>query len=298
MSSQVMIEFLNVGLIQTTTDSNSAWKEGPPMHWLEQSLAWEEIQRTLRDFRASEPKPHLILAPELSVPRGRISQLRRAAAALGSIIIAGVDYRLDYAARTARNEAVVFVPSGWKVHGRSSSATEMFVGKTYPAHREAEKLKTAKWTYVHEPSFWIFEGAEAGQFGVSICYDFLDLERALMYKGKLQHLIVIAYNRDGDSFRYMAESLARTVFCNVVVCNTGYHGGSVAITPYYTAWERTVYRHHGNQMLASQIIRIPVRQMIEAQQGSCRPLRFKSPPPGWVGEKTGHINLTMKKRKL
>ena len=290
-------DFLNVGLIQTNLDHKSAWQNGPPMAPLEQSLAWEEIQRCLRSFRSFEPRPHLVLIPELSVPRGRMEDLRRAAGVLGALIIAGIDYRLDYQERKAYNEAAVFIPSGWRHNSRGGRVAQMFVGKTYAAKEESKALKKTEWNFVEEPNFWVFEGADAGRLGVSIRYDFLDVERALMYKQQIQHLIVIAYNRDGDSFLHIAEGLARTVYCNVVVCNTGFHGGSLGITPYYEPWERTVYRHNGNQMLASQVIKIPVRSLIEAQMGNDTVKKFKSLPPGWSGISSDTINL-LKKLKL
>jgi hypothetical protein len=108
-------------------------------------------------------------------------------------------------------------------------------------------------------------------------------------------LVVVAYNRDGESFQHMAESLARTVYCNVVICNTGYHGGSLAITPCYEPWERTVYRHNGNRMLTSQVIQFPVQPLVDAQSGSAPPRTWKSLPPGWG---SGNAGLRLRKRKV
>lgn len=290
--------FLNVGLIQTSLDGKSAWQNGPPMAPLEQTLAWEEIQRCLRAFRSCEPRPHLVLIPELSVPRSHLTDLRRAAGALGSVVVAGVDYRLDIPNREAFNEAVVFVPRRWKTAAQSSQVTELHIGKTYPAAEEARLLSKKNWTFRNEANFWVFDGGEAGRFGVSICYDFLDLERALMYKEQVQHLFVVAYNRDADSFMHMAESLARAVYCNVVICNTGHYGGSLAISPYYEPYARTVYRHNGNEMLTSQVIRLPVKSLIEAQEGRAPERRWKSLPPGWSKRAGGKVKISLTKRGL
>lgn len=286
--------FLNVGLIQTTTDATSAWPEavGPPMNSLEQARAWEEIRWCLRCFRNSDPKPQIILIPELAVPRGRIDDLRRAAMSTGTVVIAGVDYNLDYQNQAVRNEAVVIIPDRWHKSERSWKATSMVVGKTYPARKEEAALqKGGGWRFEKEPHMWVFEAGEAGRFGVAICYDFLDLQRALMYRQQIQHLFVVSYNRDVESFLHMSESLARTIYCNVVVSNTGFYGGSLVVTPYIEPWRRTVYRHNGNQMLTHQVVQLPVASLIDAQEVRGPNETFKSLPPGWD---PGRMDLTKK----
>ena len=292
-------EYLNVGLVQTNLKASAAWRAGvgPPMHAMAQAKVWDEVQRSFSYFRAAEPKPQVILIPELSVPRGRIGDLQRAARALGSVVIAGLDYRLDWAAHHVWNEAVLLIPEKWRKGERSRRLTSITIGKTYPAIKEEADLadkKNGGWTFVREPHCWLFDAGEAGRFGVSICYDFLDLQRALLYKELIQHLFVISYNRDTDSFLHNAESLARTMYCNVVVCNTGYHGGSLAITPYYEPWQRTVYRHNGNEMLVSQVVKLPVRAMIHAQAGIDPSGKFKSRPPGWNQSPGGTSELKKK----
>ncbi len=109
---------------------------------------------------------------------------------------------------------------------------------------------------------------------------------------------MVSYNKDTDSFLYNAESLARTMYCNVVVCNTGHHGGSVAITPYYEPWQRTVYRHNGNEMLASQVVKVPVRSLLNAQAGKAPPKSFKSLPPGWQKSPGGKVKLEPKSETI
>jgi hypothetical protein len=112
---------------------------------------------------------------------------------------------------------------------------------------------------------------------------FLDLERVAMYRLKIQHLFVLSYNQDISSFDHVAEALARMVYCNVVVCNSGHFGGSAAVTPYYEPSKRVIYRHSGNKLATSQIISLPVRDLVLAQSGTDPGKVFKERPPGADG---------------
>jgi hypothetical protein len=127
-----------------------------------------------------------------------------------------------------------------------------------------------------DPTYYLFDGLEIGRFGVAICYDLLDLERAALYAGRIQHLFVIAYNRDTQSFLHMSEALSRVMFCNIVICNTGFYGGSLAVAPYYKPWKRTIYKHEGAELATYQVVSLPVSSLIDAQSGN----RIEEPPEG------------------
>jgi predicted amidohydrolase len=281
---------MHVALIQTNLNADSAWRTGPRMAAHEQQAAWQEIQRAFRAVHNSAPSPHVVLLPELAVPRGRRVSLRRLADSLGAVVIAGFDYRLDYPKREAKNEAVVIIPRSRSNRRRQGQPNPIIVGKTYAAPGESIRLTQAGWTFAEDQTLWLFRGEDIGDFGVAICYDFLDVERAVLYQGQIHTLFIIAYNRDTQSFLYHAESLARTLFCNVVVCNTGFFGGSLAISPYYEPWRRTIYRHDGNNMTTVQVVTLPIQSLDSVQRGSVllsnptdpRSKRlFKDLPPGW-----------------
>jgi predicted amidohydrolase len=130
------------------------------------------------------------------------------------------------------------------------------------------------------------DGVDIGRFGVSICYDLMDLERATLYAGRIQHLFVIAYNQDTQSFFHVSEALSRVMFCNVVICNTGHYGGSVAVSPYYRPWQRIIYKHEGSKLATSQVITLPIQDLVDAQRGDRKKVSdadehflFKNPPP-------------------
>ena len=283
---------LRVGLIQTSLDHNTAWVGSAAMTRDEEERAISEIRRHMAAFGQKSEKPDIILLPELAVPRGFVQNLRKMAGTLETIVIAGLDYRTVVAGNPTfvANEAVVIVPNRWRGHNISAAGSLRHIGKTYPA--PGEKTKLASLSPSHElrpiPEVWLFDGGRIGRFGVAICYDFLDLDRMAMYRGQVQHLFVLAYNPDSTSFYHAAEATARMVFCNVVICNCGYYGGSLAVSPYYRPERRTVYRHIGAELATSQIISLPVAALYEHQRlgghvpGTPEHERFKSLPPGYA----------------
>ena len=283
MTDVTLEDVLRVGVIQTTVD-NSAWGADLRMTTVEEERAVSEIQQHLAALNLEDPKPHIILLPEVAIPLGFLPRLRKIAAKMNSIIIAGMDFEAFTATpvRTARNRAAIIIPNRWGA-SHSSKTTLRYVGKTYPSYEEAEHLTKCGYTFHPTPEIWLFDGGRFGRFGVVICFDLLDLERVAMYRMQVQHLFVLAYNKDATTFDHAAEALARMIYCNVVICNTGHHGGSIAISPYKRPERRMVYRHSGMGLSTSQTICLPVASLHAAQTGAWpedKPREFKSLPPG------------------
>ena len=112
---------------------------------------------------------------------------------------------------------------------------------------------------------------------------------------KIQTLFVLAYNRDTTSFDHVAEAIARMVFCNVVVCNCGVFGGSLAVSPFREPSKRTVYKHSGQKLPNAQLIELPLAMLKARQRNSAEDEgEFKSLPPGFLDL----VDLTTKTETL
>lgn len=295
-------EELTVGIIQTTVNADLAWPKSaskPRMSAAQDAHAWQEICKAMRALKDGDVAPRIVILPELSLPRTRLADFEKLVCALNVIAFVGVDYRLNHITKQARNEGLVFIPAGfWK--GRPSrNCIRIIFGKSHAAPGEKAALKklSPSWSYSGDDDVYIFDAEKYGRIGVSICYDFMDLERAVMYRGRVHHLFVLAYNKDLGMFRSLADSLSRTVFCNVIVCNTGFFGGSIAVSPYHAAYKRTLYSHDGNGLFTTQVVKLPVRGLEQARIGKGEKIAFKrrdekvfkDPPPG-LGEPS---NLTL-----
>jgi hypothetical protein len=251
----------------------------------EEERAITEIRGFFAAFRQEKVPPDIIVLPELAVPTGFEPQLRRMATQMQSVVIAGFDYREGAHSGEVHNEALLIVPKRWRGKTMGSKSTTRRIGKTYAAPEEDKKLTAIGCAFKKDPSVWLFDGDSVGTFGVMVCYDFLDLERVAMYRGKVQHLFILALNKDATSFRHVAEAVSRMAFCNVVICNCGHYGGSLAVSPYRLSERRTIYQHAGPSLATAQIIDLPVAS-IDLHQHGLDPKKdgekeFKSLPPGY-----------------
>ena len=286
-------DFLHIGVIQTSVSAETAWADDGSGRWeecvrmsaVEERHAKKEIRHFLSSLRGSEHQPDIILLPELAVPLGFQSRLKRAAEKLETIIIAGLDYRIERgeAQPTVSNEAIIVVPR--RLRGRQvARRTEIRrVGKTYAAPGEVKKLSAISGggvSFLAHPTVWIFDGDGIGKFAVAICYDFMDLDRIVMYRNQIQTLFILAYNRDTTSFDHLAEALSRMLFCNVIICNCGEFGGSLAVSPFREPFRRSIYRHAGQRLPNAQIIQLPLASLALHQSGIANG-EFKSLPPGF-----------------
>ncbi|MDI1266374.1 MAG: hypothetical protein PS018_24275 [bacterium] len=284
-----MLEKLAVGIVQTNLDAALAWQRGPEMDIDEALEAESQIVHALESFAEAGPRPQIVVLPELAVPLHMRHQLQSHANALESIIIAGLDYRIVRhptmrQAGCVKNEALLVLPDRWLGRRLRAPTTARIIGKTYPAWGERRLLRTAHYDFAPDPVVWVFDGHDAGRFAVAICYDFMDLERLAMYRGRIHHLFVLAYNKDVQSFNHTAEALARMAFCNVVVANTGFYGGSLAVSPFREPYLRTIFRAEGLKLVVAQTVELPVQSLHEHQvmpmYGDDAP--FKAHPPGFV----------------
>lgn len=279
---------LKIGVIQTSLDPFAAWVQTSKMSASEEERAIIEIRAFLAAFNQETPPPDIIVLPELAVPTGFEKTLRTMAAKMHSVIIAGFDYRDGEQPGHVHNDALLIVPPVWRGKKIGPVTSVRRIGKTYPAPEEKKKLNAIPCEFEMDPTVWLLDGGAIGSFGVMVCYDFLDLERIAMYRGKVQHLFILALNKDATSFRHVAEAVARMAFCNVIICNCGYFGGSLAVSPYRLPEKRTIYQHSGSGLATAQIIEVPVAHL-DAHQHGASPKSdgvnlFKSLPPGFIDE--------------
>jgi predicted amidohydrolase len=291
MQENSLEEMLQVGIIQTTLNARLAWEKGarlPQISSAQDDHIWQELCKAMRSFQDNSLQPRLIVAPELTLPRTRVQEFTHLVGSLNAITIVGLDYNYNWRRKTVKNQGHLIIPNNFFKKRASRQCSSIVFGKSFPAPKEEFMLRTglqSSWSFQKDSNVYVVDCDMYGSFGISICYDFMDVERALMYRGRIQHLFVIAYNQDIEMFRSLANALSRTVFCNVIVCNTGSFGGSLAVSPYHKPWKRIIFEHNGQNLFTTQVIPLPVRSLFEAQKGNAGKDKddeqiWKDPAPG------------------
>ena len=286
---------LKVAIIQTTLDNKVAWKVDNilpiQMDYAEAARVWSEIIHTLDDYVNIEDsrKPDIVLLPEFSVAKRFELEIKKMAEQTGCIIITGLDF--DMQESFVENKALVAIPYRWP-HGVGHSISKTFYfGKHFPAHEEKIFIHECGKEFKPCDKFYILDACEYGRIGLAICADFYDIERFTLYKGRIQHLFILAYNKDVKSFKYLCEAISRLVYCNVIICNTGHYGGSICFSLKNKDWKRYVYHHEGANLFTSQVVRLPVKDFFDAQtKKNVNSLEFKNPPPGYNWQYNDNID--------
>mgnify|MGYP004519480385 CR=1 FL=1 len=284
-----MKDILKVGIIQAIVDSDVTWNKSPKMDIYEANVIWRQIQAGFASFMelAESNRPDIIVLPELAVASCFVSRLRQFAWRTGAIVIAGVDFKLSESGKVT-NQAVVYVPRDWPRASNVGKIPPMsfYFGKHFFSAEEKAGFSAMGKESQSCYQFYIVDLGEYGNLGVSICADFYDIERYAIYKGRIQHLIILANNKDVKSFYFLTEAISRLVYCNVVICNSGHYGGSVCFTLYKEDYKRYSYKHEGKDLFTTQVVSLPVEalkkaQLVENDKITDDNKKFKSQPPGY-----------------
>lgn len=87
----------------------------------------------------------------------------------------------------------------------------------------------------------------------AICYDSTDLKLASDLKGKTDLFMVVAHNRDVNTFDAMATALHYHMYQHVAVVNKGEYGGTTVQAPYKEQHDRLISHVHGSGQISISV---------------------------------------------
>lgn len=274
-----MTEYLDyikvtIGQIPHDGDFSDLFDSKLYMRYLEPEKQLEQLRKVM--VVASQDDADFVVFPEFFLPRVYIKKVEELAQRYGIIIISGMEHRpqnLLFNDKTLVNEALITIPYDFDKKYRKNTASKAKIGEPYTyqvpklnaAPLEKTILANNGYRIADGYTLYVFHSKFLGSWAVLVCYDFLNLPVQNLLQSKIQTLFVVAYNRDVNAFAAIADTVERLLLCNVIVCNTGYYGSSLAFSPYRNRHKRYALKVVGNHIKTAVTVKLPVKALVDVQ---------------------------------
>ncbi|MFZ2170769.1 MAG: hypothetical protein WAW61_14175, partial [Methylococcaceae bacterium] len=207
-------------------------------------------QNSIDDDKYKKADIDLIIWPELAVNNEDMDILKCLADKTGAIIFTGLTFTRLPGVDGPNNIAKWIIPqkqaSGRQFIKRLQGKWNMMqdeVGKVKPWRPYQLLIELVHPAFPKEKGFMLTG---------TICYDATDIKMTADLKNKSDAYLVVALNKDVNTFDSMVDALYYHMYQHVVLVNTGEFGGSVAKAPYKESYEKLITHVHGaNQVSIS-----------------------------------------------
>lgn len=190
----------------------------------------------------------LIIWPELAVNNDDMDILKSLADKTGAIIFTGLTFTKLPGVDGPNNIAKWIIPkkqaSGRQFINRLQGKWNMMqdeVGKVKPWRPYQLLIELVHPAFPKEQGFMLTG---------TICYDATDIKMTADLKDKSDAYLVVALNKDVNTFDSMVDALYYHMYQHVVLVNTGEFGGSVAKAPYKESYDKLITHVHGTNQVS------------------------------------------------
>ncbi len=243
------------------------------------------------------PRPHYVVFPELSIPREWIVEVALAFHRSGISLIAGVEYEIDISKkyRKCHNPAFMFLRSTDLGYNQLRLIRQ---DKTLPAIEEESELRRISnlelapkspfdFKYITRPHTPrpVFQHGNF-YFGVLICNELTNIDYRSSFRGKIDGLFVLEWNKDLKTFSPLVESAANDVHCFIIQVNNREYGDSRIRVPAKDEWKRDVVRLQGGENDYAVVGKLDILElrMFQSHYRSAvgKNAKFKPVPTGFL----------------
>jgi hypothetical protein len=212
---------------------------------------FESITSLARAIAQTGPRPHYAVFPELSIPREWLLEVASALHRSQISLITGGEYEINK--KFCHNPAYMFLRSTDLGYACLRLVRQ---DKTFPALDEESELFSLSGLRLR-PKRPFDHGFHKGlatrpvirhgglHFGVLLCNELTNIDFRQHFRGKVDALFVLEWNRDVKSFNALIESAALDVHCYVVQVNNREYGDSRIRVPAKEEWDRDIVRLQG-----------------------------------------------------
>jgi predicted amidohydrolase len=239
------------------------------------------INGLLNGMLKGDRKPNYVVLPELSIPRDWSDAIAYVLAKNGIHVIAGIEYE-HWGARNVSNQVQISLVIGDPGY---HSQIVLVQEKQSAAHQEAELLKKEGVQLKPKespPRKYLIQNKDL-HFGVLICSELTDVRSRLRYRGRVDALFVVEWNKDINSFSSLIEASALDIHCYVIQANNRRYGDCRIRVPHDEDWARDPVRIKGGLLDYFALGEISVADLRKFQATSPVPNTgpFKPVPDGF-----------------
>jgi hypothetical protein len=189
-----------------------------------------------------EGRPAMLVLPELSLPRRWVREVLRhldqqvSERGLTLSLMAGLEY--DVVGPNVYNEVIAYLPRSFR------SAAVAFWTKGRPAILEKSELTKLGFAFQSRRGSQrsMVLSCELGNIVPLVCSELLEVDTRARLLGRVDVVIVPAWNKDTTSFEYFLYSAALELHSFIAVANNGVFSDCRARGPYVQTWQREVCR--------------------------------------------------------
>lgn len=268
-----------------TDDSDwAAMASGRPNHSLDRYARLSElVNQAIR----LDPKPDLVLLPELSLPLRWVSSLSSRLAASGIGLVAGTEYRHTKNGGVYSEACLVLSDNrlGYPTWVR------LWQPKLEPAVNEDRDLFTKfgkQWAKSEikghrTKPVYIHNGIH---YGVMVCSELQNGKARMAFQGNIDALFVLSWNQDLDTFSALVEAAALDMHAYVILVNNRKYGDSRVRAPAKESFMRDVARLRGgeNDFVVAAALNVDELRAFQsrAKRWPEKGDQFKPVPEGYV----------------
>ncbi|WP_093142207.1 RNA-directed DNA polymerase [Pseudoxanthomonas sp. GM95] len=232
---------VRVGLVSFLTEDGdwvNAFNGSPN----KSAARYKRFNSLINALLRAESRIDYIIFPEASVPRRWAFSVAAKLARHGISFMAGMEN--NSSSKFFKNEALISLSTRWPGYATSVAYIQP---KLMPAHSESAQLKKVG-RIMKKPS------ARAGRpiyrhgdhfFGVVICSDLTNIDNRRHFRGQVDSLFVLEWNKDIESFSSLVEAASQDLHAYVVQVNSRQYGDSRTRYPGKEGYSRDVVRIKG-----------------------------------------------------
>lgn len=240
-----------------------------------------------------------VVFPELSIPRKLLLYLSKLFLSRNISLIIGAEYQVDsvlhssgipHVKKFVSNQLIYFLTVKGQFRNNHACIVQE---KVIPAIHEEKDLfsvggailraKDEKKYLINHNGFW---------FAGLICNEFMDIQLRAFYRGKVDALIAVEWNKDTETYNALVESTANDLHSFIIQVNNRRFGDTRLRAPYKENYQRDIVRVRGGELDYFVVAPLDVESLRQFQRHHRSPEKpFKPTPTGFEMSSERRFNL-------